>query len=539
MKFDFLQQFPARMKTVGIYSLLVKNSAQKTTWKQFDIQTFDEQLNVIYAVLLYIMEQSLRDEPCTIEDVTSFLDELNLKYLKKEITYLQCRELSDFIINVVLCDEGRVMYFQGFNFEAGNYEQLHVSYVANKIVYLTDDVRRTSYYLTEDGYNLLLSTLEMESNMKLTIHEMIFKLHLEKATYDKAANDIRTIFNMLRMQYQKIQDAMHRIQHNALQYAVADYEALQKENLTAVEDTRKRFAEYRKKVTELVENLTEKDIHVKKLDGEDLENLQHLKIIEDYLNRALEEHQKILTLHFDMKELYTKELESLSQMAMIKRFDLKSELDDPLLRDVRILERIDFFLRPLLNQNPDKVYNLNLALQKQAPLYRKKQEETELISLDVAEWQQQQQEEKLHRLRQYQNSLELLLTAAVAEGGCISFSELVQRLDAQLATLIPSVEIFQEIVIELLRSQNIHLKALYQERQAVLKEQLLEFQLHDMLLDLFDLHPDWNEFDSIVVQKLEGAKDVLISHVMSDTGQWKQIRCSDFVIKLLQQGELV
>lgn len=69
-----------------------------------------------------------------------------------------------------------------------------------------------------------------------------------------------------------------------MQYAVADYEALQKENLTAVEDTRKRFAEYRKKVTELVENLTEKDIHVKKLDGEDLENLQHLKIIEDYLN---------------------------------------------------------------------------------------------------------------------------------------------------------------------------------------------------------------------------------------------------------------
>lgn len=72
MKFDFLQQFPARMKTVGIYSLLVKNSAQKTTWKQFDIHTFDEQMNVIYAVLLYIMEQSLRDEPCTIEDVTSF-----------------------------------------------------------------------------------------------------------------------------------------------------------------------------------------------------------------------------------------------------------------------------------------------------------------------------------------------------------------------------------------------------------------------------------------------------------------------------------
>ena len=67
---------------------------------------------------------------------------------------------------------------------------MHISYVANRIVYLDQEVRRTSYYLSDDGYNLILSTLEIENNMKFTIHEMIFRMHLEKQSYDKAVDEI-------------------------------------------------------------------------------------------------------------------------------------------------------------------------------------------------------------------------------------------------------------------------------------------------------------------------------------------------------------
>ena len=96
--------------------------------------------------------------------------------------------------------------------------------MSNEIVYLDSDVKRTSYRLTEDGYNLLLSTLEIENNMKLTIHEMIFKMHLEKQSYDKAVDEIKNVFNLLRIQLQKIQDAMLRVRRNALSYSVSDYE---------------------------------------------------------------------------------------------------------------------------------------------------------------------------------------------------------------------------------------------------------------------------------------------------------------------------
>ena len=56
MQYDFLKNFPRRMKNVGLYSLLVQNSFQKTTWKQYGFIKNHEQINMIFAVLLYIME---------------------------------------------------------------------------------------------------------------------------------------------------------------------------------------------------------------------------------------------------------------------------------------------------------------------------------------------------------------------------------------------------------------------------------------------------------------------------------------------------
>ena len=88
-----------------------------------------------------------------------------MRYFDKRMGYEDCKSLGDFIVNVVLSNEGRPMYFDGYDFEEREYRNMNVSYVANRIVYVDSEVRRTSYYLTEDGYNLLLSTLEIDYNM--------------------------------------------------------------------------------------------------------------------------------------------------------------------------------------------------------------------------------------------------------------------------------------------------------------------------------------------------------------------------------------
>ena len=114
MEYDFLQQFAKRMNSVGMYAMLMKNSWQKTTWKTFDIESVEEQLNIIFSVLLYMMEQSLEEEICTIDDIAAYLDDICNHFFRKRYSFEQSNALADFIVNVVLSDEGRAMYFPCF-----------------------------------------------------------------------------------------------------------------------------------------------------------------------------------------------------------------------------------------------------------------------------------------------------------------------------------------------------------------------------------------------------------------------------------------
>ena len=359
MQYEFLKQFSKRMKHVGMYALLLQNSMAKQTWKQYGFMKVDEQVNMVFTVMLYIMEQSLREESCTMDDIGAYIDNLNSGCFQKNMSYDDCKKLGDFIVNVILSNEGRAMYFEGYDYDSLAYKTMNISYIANRVIYVDEGVKRTSYYLTEDGYNLMLSTLEIENNMKLTIHEMIFKLHLEKQSYDKAVDEIKNVFNFMRIQLQKIEEAMLRVRRNALSYSVADYEALMHENMETIGDTKEKFTGYREMVKLRASELEQQNINVRKLDAKEEEKLENLRIIEGYLNRTIDEHQKILNLHFDLKLLYDRELQSLAQMSLIQRFSIRTELYDKVLEKPQYLENMDLFLRPLFHQQIPRIYNLN------------------------------------------------------------------------------------------------------------------------------------------------------------------------------------
>lgn len=526
MEYEFLQQFPKRMKSVGMYSLLVKNSWQKTTWKQFDFDSMDEQLNMIFAVLLFVMEQSLKEEPCTMDDISAYVDLLGNQYFGKRMTYDMSRELSDFIINVILCDEGRAMYFDCYDFEKKKYKPVNISYLSNEIIYVEDEVKRTSYQLTDNGYNLILSTLEIENNMKLTIHEIIFKMHLERATYDKALDEVKNIFNLLRIQLQKIEEAMNRIRRNALSYSVSDYQKILEENLAAIEDTKEKFLEYRQVVRTRAKELEEENINVRALGEEDAGKLKNLQKIDRCLERAIDEHQRILNHHFDLKELYAKELGQMSQMAMIKRFSLRSELYDPLIEHPGQLTQLEYFLRPLFQNEVKKVYNLNRCLELQRPIRKRaEEEEGELLEFDAEEFEREKEERKRKRLKKYEISLTVLLRQIVSKGE-LRLSQLHNMTSDEKNELMPSVEIFKEVMVELLKTKSMDIEALQRERSQVLSEGDFSFQLNEMLLDVIE-QENLGEIICLEVTKVPEGEVVVFENVEDEEGNLRTIRCSD------------
>ena len=552
MQYEFLKNFPRRMKNVGLYAVLIQNSIQKTSWKQFGFSKFDEQLNLIFAVMLYIMEQSLKEESCTMDDIGAYIDTVNTRYFQKEITYEDCRKLGDFIVNVILSNEGRAMYFDGYDFEQNDYHIMHVSYVANRIVYLDQEVRRTSYYLTDDGYNLILSTLEIENNMKLTIHEMIFQMHLEKQSYDKAVDEIKNVFNLMRIQLQKIQEAMGKIRRNALNYSVKDYEEILLENLDTISDTKEKFQKYRELVRKRVKKLEEENINVRRLGEKEEENLENLRIIEGYLNRTIDEHQKILSSHFDLKALYTRELELLSQMSLIQRFSLRNDFYDKVLENPASLGNLEYFFRPLFNREPEKTYNLNKALLYQKPAVRNEEEDTEeILDFDEEAYQKEQEKKRKEKIKRYENSLKVLIEQSL-ETGEISLLQLQNKfqkavpnqeetiLKSQqeiLKQLIPNVEIFKEIMVELIRNKEINIEALKRERSEFIQDQTTDFQLNEMLLQLCEGEFAAQKIRKIEIYRIEDGTTVIFNNVRTESGEKKSIRCSNILIRSLRNEE--
>lgn len=550
MQYEFLNHFPKRMKNVGLYTVLIQNSVQKTTWKQYEFMKVDEQINLIFAVMLYIMEQSLKEENCTMDDIGTYIDTINMYYFRKNISYEDCKRLGDFILNVVLSNEGKVMYFDGFNFEQDAYQIMHISYVANKIVYIDHELKRTSYYLTDDGYNLLLGTLEIENNMKLTIHEMIFQMHLEKQSYDKAVDEIKNVFNLLRIQLQKIQEAMGKIRRNALNYSVRDYEVILLENLDTISDTKQKFYNYREMVKRRAKELEEININVSRLGEKEEENLKNLRVIESYLDRTIDEHQKILSSHFDLKALYTKELEELSQMSLIKRFPLRTNFYDKVLENPSALENLDYFFRPLFNQDLDKVYNLNKAFQLQKPVTKREEEDsTEELDFDEWTWQAEQERLRKEKLRLYEGSLRFLLNKAMEEGE-ITLQEINHQIkDSKRETndrdgetevieqLIPNVEIFKEIMVELIKNREIDIRVLKRERSEYIQDNSGEFQLNDMLLQLVEESPKTEHITRIETYRIPDGSTVSFDGIRNELGQVKTIRCSNVLIRVLQGEE--
>lgn len=267
-----------------------------------------------------------------------------------------------------------------------------------------------------------------------------------------------------------------------------------------------------------------------------MEKLGHLRVIETYLGRAIDEHQRILGGHFDLKSLYTRELEALSQMSFIKRFPLRTALYDKVLKKPSSLEELDYFLRPLFGREPDKSYNPNQAFRFQRMSRRREADEygEEALDFDEGAWRAEQERRRREKRLKYEGCLACLLDFAMEKGGG-SLKELAERplSGEERRRLIPNVEIFKEIMVELIKSQRIDLEALRREKSEFIQEASHEFQLNEMLLSLTEKNARFEPLKGLAVYRMEDEECAVFDGAQDEAGGRKRIRCSNVWIEAL------
>ena len=94
------------------------------------------------------------------------------------------------------------------------------------------------------------------------------------------------------------------------------------------------------------------------------------------------------------------------------------------------------------------------------------------------------------------------------------------------------MEIFKEIMIELLQAKELDIQRLKQERSENISEQTFEFQLSTCLLDVLEAQFPLKRIETLTVTRTETKKVVTFEHVQDEEGRKKTIKCSNIKLEV-------
>ena len=143
-------------------------------------------------------------------------------------------------------------------------------------------------------------------------------------------------------------------------------------------------------------------------------NLGNLRTIGRYLTQTLDEHQRILGQHFDLKKLYDEELENYSNMTLVQRFPFRSDVYDKILKDVSLLKNADKIFAPLFSSRINKIFNPEKMMEYQKKLKKSDVEDESMeLDFDEEEYNREKEQRRQERMKKYEGCVNVILEQLV------------------------------------------------------------------------------------------------------------------------------
>lgn len=540
--YDFLNNFKQRMKNVSSSALLHRSIVYKDTLSStFGFTEYDEQVNLVYLLLRYIMDRSLKEEYCTLDDMAVFLEEINLEYFKKDINRDSYVSLANFIVNEIVLNDGNMTFFNCLNPDKKEFNKVYVQLIGHK---RTRESNMATYYLTDEGYNLLLSTFEFEDNMNLTVQELIFKTSLENKDYDKALNDVKNIFALSKKQVQLLLDNIVRIKENIMTFTAEDYEKSIQDSIKVIKEQDDKFKAHKEEIEKRERDL--RVLHLEKEDSLDNEEkaeifnkLEKLGEIKKELSKITFEHSKIINVHFEFKDVYTKALLSSIEYSKKEMINIKEDVEDLIIKDLSNLDLIPMLMSPLYIKSINKEYNLMASLIPQKEKQSVVESSTEVsLCMDETEYLKEKEEKERKNKEKndrYKNVIRVLFNHGVNNKLQFKLSDILDNLNNEenkdnYNLLVPDIYILREVLIELLFMKEFTIEQLKKDIKKITKDSNSEFSFEPLRI-IVDLVNEEKDFKLINAVKIKKPKDKEMISIAKDGKSLKAINI-EFLFEL-------
>ncbi|MDD4238794.1 MAG: hypothetical protein PHT62_09610 [Desulfotomaculaceae bacterium] len=426
---ELLSGFEKRMQIVAAIDSIVNRVNRKMDIeKLFEAGQLD---NIILSVLVFIMERTLtEDEECTIDSITSFVTRIVPSY-GLNLAIPTIRKITEYIIKDILQNGGEARYYPVMRYGQG---------MVSTRVRLIDDKLKDSdrgyvmtYQLTDQGYDLLFRTKEVEQEISFTMEELKLRELIKRKNYKKAIGQSANLVQMIRQKKNDIRQFMQKIRENIYEVDIQEFEKLVGSTYTLLEEEYGIMNEIRGMIMLSEERLKEEEASRGVLDAEMKRARSEISMIRKNINTTIDEQKELILERHSLSRIYKETITDSFSLSLAKNFDFEREILARLEKcPESVIPSLWQLLNPLFKPNPDHKLNLLSLFERQARL---KQEEETAEGVVIEDLGEDTERLRIKVINDANTEFirSLLEFAAVKEGGC-RFSELFAYLKDQAST---------------------------------------------------------------------------------------------------------
>lgn len=423
--YNFLEEFEKRMEIVGIVESIVnrknRNMEIEKLFKEHDF------LNLVFSVLLYIMEKTLsEDSDCDINHISNFLLSILPEYYNIILDENRTEEISDYIIKNVLQNEGLPYYFTAVDYEKNIRKTISIRLIKDKVID-EDNGHRITYALTDQGYDFLFRTKEVDQEIKLTIEELKLKELIKRKNFKKAYNQSVEIIHMVRQKKNDIQNLIMQIKENIYTVDVEEYQQLINSTYNLLDEEYKLLDEIMDMALKSEDKIRKDYEESRELDDSLRKAQKEIKNININIKVILSEQRDLILSRQNLSKIYLDTIGNSFEYSLENRFDI----EELVLKNMeRYIEKIEDFwklVNPLFLPNIHQNLNIRSIYEPQGMIKLEEEEVDEYIEReDLSEDHEKERVERINET--YVEILDYTLRMTLNNENKISFKEIIQSI---------------------------------------------------------------------------------------------------------------
>jgi len=370
--FDYLEGFEKRMQFVAVTESIVN---RKNTNMEIEGWFEKDQMdNLFFSLLVYIMEQTLNEnDECTLENIAKFLDDVLPQY-NVNISFTNVTRLAEYMIKDILQNKGVLRTYGAMDYEKG-WQSIAVRLISDKI---TDD-NRIVYQLTDQGYDFLFRTKEVDKELDFKLEQMKLKELLRRKNYKHALKQSRDLIAMLRQKKREMEEFVYRIRQNIHSINRGEHERLLNETYDLIDEEYKGMEELKLAVVRDEERIVKEMQEHMNVEEPMRGALDNLNKIKRNLQIVIAEQRNLIGKRFRLNDVYEDTIKTSFYASMVKRYDFEEEILEQLEAvNEKNFSNLWMLMSPLLQPRPNKKLNLMLLYQNQSKLQENEEEVAEI-----------------------------------------------------------------------------------------------------------------------------------------------------------------